>query len=230
MQTLRAFRTLFGVRRFIINGYQFGAGNSEAIASGAYWFYWRLGFRPSLPENDALAAEEGARLKKAPTRRTPATVLRRLARGDLVLDLADWEPADAFEEPLLVRLGAAVARRIATLPVASHEAGEAHLTRGVADALGLRHARGGAGEARHGFERLAPLAALLDLRAWSPAERRMRCCAGCRRRARLSNSHSPGSARNRFASSASCVPSAAPRSAKRHDGRLAIKLDSRDAV
>ena len=62
-QTLRAFRTLFGTRRFVINGYQFGAGNSEAIASGAYWFYYRLGFRPSLAENASLAAAEAERLQ-----------------------------------------------------------------------------------------------------------------------------------------------------------------------
>jgi len=39
------------VRRsaFVINGYQFGAGNSEAISSGAYWFYYRLGFRRACP-------------------------------------------------------------------------------------------------------------------------------------------------------------------------------------
>ena len=169
VETLRAFRTLFGTRRFIINGYQFGAGNSEAIASGAYWFYWRLGFRPSLPENVALAAAEAARLKRAPTQRTPATVLRRLARGDLVLDLADWNAGDDFEEPLLLRVGAAVARRIAELPVVSHEAGERHLSRQVAVALGARPG-GNAKEDRLGIERIAPLAALLDLRAWSAAE------------------------------------------------------------
>jgi hypothetical protein len=171
VQTLRAFRTLFGTRRFIINGYQFGAGNSEAIASGAYWFYWRLGFRPSLAENVELAAAEAARLKRAPTQRTPATVLRRLARGDLVLDLPDWDADDVFEEPLLLRVGAAVARRIAELPVASHDAGERRLASEVAGALGVglgRHAK-----AEHlGVERLAPLAALLDLRAWSEAERK----------------------------------------------------------
>jgi hypothetical protein len=170
VETLRAFRTLFGTRRFIVNGYQFGAGNSEAIASGAYWFYWRLGFRPSLPENVALAAAEAARLKRTPAQRTPAPVLRRLARGDLVLDLADWDPADAFEEPLLLRFGAAVARRIAELPVVSHEAGERRLAREVAVALGSKP-DGDAKADRSGIERLAPLAALLDLRAWSAAER-----------------------------------------------------------
>lgn len=169
VETLRTFRTLFGTRRFIVNGYQFGAGNSEAIASGAFWFYWRLGFRPSLPENVELAAAEAARLKRDPTQRTPVAVLRRLARGDLVLDLADWQSGDVFEEPLLLRVGAAVARRIAELPVASHGAGERRLAREVAAALGSKP--GGHAKAdRHGAERLAPLAALLDLRAWSAVE------------------------------------------------------------
>ena len=112
-QTLRVFRTMFGVRRFVINGYQFGAGNSEAISSGAYWFYYRLGFRPSLPENVALAAEEAERLRREPKVRTRPALLRRLARGDLHLDLADFGAADFFEEPLLTRVGAVVARRIA---------------------------------------------------------------------------------------------------------------------
>ena len=46
-QSLRAFRTLFGVTRFVVNPYQFGRDNEEALASGAYWFYDRLGFRPT---------------------------------------------------------------------------------------------------------------------------------------------------------------------------------------
>ena len=46
-QMLRAFHTLYGSTRFVINAYQFGAGNAEAIKSGAFWFYYRLGFRPA---------------------------------------------------------------------------------------------------------------------------------------------------------------------------------------
>ena len=91
-QTLRAFRSLFGVRRFIVNGYQFGAGNAEAIASGAYWFYYRLGFRPTSTEHQRLAEAEAARLQ-ADGGRSPAATLRQLARGDLVLDLPDWDDA-----------------------------------------------------------------------------------------------------------------------------------------
>jgi hypothetical protein len=170
-QMLRAFRTLFGTRRFVINGYQFGAGNSEAIASGAYWFYYRLGFRPSLADNASLAAAEAERLRTHPGERTRPAVLRLLARGDLHLDLEDFDARDFFEERLLTRLGAAVARRIAVLPVRSHHEGEGVLVRAVAKDLDVRElSRWPAGE-RRGFARLAPYAALLDLRAWSNSER-----------------------------------------------------------
>jgi len=171
-QMLRAFRTLFGVRRFVINGYQFGAGNSEAIGSGAYWFYYRLGFRPSLPENVGLAAQEAERLRREPGARTQPAVLRRLARGDLYLDLADSVEADFFEEPLLTRAGAALARRIADGGFASHRAGERELIEGVARALGLTRRQGWSADERRGFEKLAPFAALLDVARWPGPERR----------------------------------------------------------
>lgn len=35
----RVFATLFDARGFIVNGYQIGEANPEAIASGAFWFY-----------------------------------------------------------------------------------------------------------------------------------------------------------------------------------------------
>jgi hypothetical protein len=171
-QMLRAFRTLFGTRRFVINGYQFGAGNSEAIASGAYWFYYRLGFRPSLADNAALAAEEAERLRGNPGERTRPAVLRQLARGDLHLDLEDFDARDFFEERLLTRLGAAVARRIAVLSVRSHHEGEAVLVRAVAKDLDVRTLSRWPAEERRSFARLAPYAALLDLRAWKDGERR----------------------------------------------------------
>ncbi|MGZ8254462.1 MAG: hypothetical protein ACXWVT_06400 [Burkholderiaceae bacterium] len=169
-QTLRAFRTLFGVRRFIVNGYQFGAGNAEAIASGAYWFYYRIGFRPSGVDNARLAAVESTRLQREGGRSSSAT-LRRLATGDLHLDLPDWDPADAFDEALLDHAGTALARRLAEVPVWSRSAAARVLSRAVETACGVRPARWKAGE-RAAFERLAPLAGLLaGMPAWSRSER-----------------------------------------------------------
>jgi hypothetical protein len=169
-QTLRAFRTLFGVRRFIVNGYQFGAGNAEAISSGAYWFYYRLGFRPSSAENRRLAEEEAARLRRDGGRSSPAT-LRRLATGDLHLDLSDWDPADAFEESALDHVGTVLARRLAGVPVWSRAGAARVLSREVEAACATRPERWAIAE-RDAFHRLAPLAGLLPaLPAWPPAER-----------------------------------------------------------
>ncbi len=169
-QTLRAFRTLFGVRRFIVNGYQFGAGNAEAIASGAYWFYYRLGFRPSSAEYRSLAETEAARLRRDGGRSSPAT-LRRLATGDLHLDLSDWDPADAFDESALDHVGTALARRLAEVPVWSRTEAARVLSRSVETACDARPARW-TGGARDAFQRLAPLAGLLSaLPSWPKAER-----------------------------------------------------------
>jgi len=169
-QTLRAFRSLFGVRRFIINGYQFGAGNAEAIASGAYWFYYRLGFRPTSAANQRLAQAEATRLQ-ASGGRSPAATLRQLARGDLVLDLPDWDDADAFEESSLDRLGTAVARQLSVQPHWSRQGGARALAAEVARWCGVQLNRRAAPE-RSAFERLAPLvAALPGWSSWPRAER-----------------------------------------------------------
>jgi len=168
-QTLRTFRSLFGVRRFIINGYQFGAGNAEAIASGAYWFYYRLGFRPSLHDNQRLAGAESTRLRRDGGRSAAAT-LRQLARGDLVLDLPDWADRDAFAEDALDQLGTVVSRQLSAVPLWSREGGTRALSMEVARACGVRPRQWTAAE-RSAFQRLAPLVtALPGWRSWPHAQ------------------------------------------------------------
>jgi hypothetical protein len=169
-QTLRAFRSLFGVRRFIVNGYQFGAGNAEAIASGAYWFYYRLGFRPTSAGNQRLAEVEAARLQGSGGR-SPAATLRQLARGDLVLDLPGWDDADTFEESSLDRLGTVAARQLSVQPCWSRQDGARALAAEVARGCGVQlHQR--AVSERAAFERLAPLvAAVPGWSSWPRAER-----------------------------------------------------------
>src|SRR3984957_6065642 len=44
---LRLFRQLLSVTCFAVDPYQLGADNEEAIDSGAFWFYRKLGFRPA---------------------------------------------------------------------------------------------------------------------------------------------------------------------------------------
>jgi hypothetical protein len=81
---LRLFHQLLGVTLFTVDPYQLGFHNDEAIDSGAFWFYRKLGFRPTNAEVAKLLAIEEKRLRSNPDYRTPARTLRRLAAGWIV--------------------------------------------------------------------------------------------------------------------------------------------------
>jgi hypothetical protein len=172
LQMLRTFVTLFDCRRFIVNAYQFGAGNREAIASGAYWFYYRLGFRPAGAVLRTLAAAEAGRLARRGARSSAAT-LRRLADGDLHFDLPGWRAADAFPEALLPQLGAAAARRLAQVGAGTRDAAERTLAHALATDLGAGDLLRWPAARRRAFCDLAPLAALAaNVATWPASDRR----------------------------------------------------------
>jgi hypothetical protein len=87
-QVLRAYRQRFRVARFVVEPYQYGLGNREGLASGAFWFYWRLGFRPVVPRVRALAEGEAAKMAADASYRAPLATLRRFTASDVALDLA----------------------------------------------------------------------------------------------------------------------------------------------
>jgi hypothetical protein len=57
-QLMRTYRQRYGVASFTVEPYQFGKDNPEGIASGAYWFYYRFGFRSDDPRLAKLAEQE----------------------------------------------------------------------------------------------------------------------------------------------------------------------------
>ncbi len=84
---LAAVKHLFGTKTFVINTQQLGEDNPEAIATGAWWFYLKHGFRPRDPDVREVMNEELARKKRDPRHRSSPRTLRRLARGSLYLAL-----------------------------------------------------------------------------------------------------------------------------------------------
>jgi len=86
-QVLRVYSQRFGVDHFIAEPSQFGGGNREGLESGAFWFYYRLGFRPVTSALAALAAAEFDRMRREPGYRPPMPVLRRFTRSDIELRL-----------------------------------------------------------------------------------------------------------------------------------------------
>ncbi len=171
-QMLRAFRTLYGCDRFIINAYQFGAGNAEAIQSGAFWFYYRLGFRPGGAATRGLAAREAARMAADRGYRSDTKTLRALATGDLYLDMPGFVTADHFDEALLPQVGAIAARQISRQAAGSRIAALRQVAHAVARDLGIINLESWSPGERRGFDLLAPVVGgLPGLRDWPVAER-----------------------------------------------------------
>ncbi|MCC6244655.1 MAG: hypothetical protein IT353_17555 [Gemmatimonadaceae bacterium] len=84
-QLLRVYRQLFGVRYFEVDAHQFGLDNPDGIASGAFWFYYRYGFRPTDRTIASLARREKARLRAAPGTRTSRATLVRFTDSNVAL-------------------------------------------------------------------------------------------------------------------------------------------------
>jgi hypothetical protein len=95
-QILKLCRQMLGVSVFWVDPYQIGHDNDEAIESGAFWFYRKLGFRPVDEALEKLALREERRLAAGPGLRTPARALRKLAGSPMVYEppgapRGDWD-------------------------------------------------------------------------------------------------------------------------------------------
>ncbi len=84
---LRLFRQLLDVQCFSVDPYQIGLHNDEAIESGAFWFYRKLGFRPTNAKVAKLLEREEGKLRSDSAYRTSPGTLRRLAEGWMVYEV-----------------------------------------------------------------------------------------------------------------------------------------------
>jgi len=91
-QYLRLLHQIAGTTCISVYPYQIGKDNDEAINSGAFWFYRKLGFRPGRTELLALAKREEARMSRDPNHRTSAQTLRKLAEGHIFFEFGSREP------------------------------------------------------------------------------------------------------------------------------------------
>jgi hypothetical protein len=168
-QVLRVYRHHFGVSRFVVEPYQFGAGNREGLRSGAFWLYYRLGFRPVERTLRGLAAAEFERIRKAGGYRSSLPTMRALAASDIALDLA---PTDAAMRVDAGDLSRAASRHVGDAHRGDRRAAATTAVRRVAAALGAGDpSRWPAAEAR-AFRSLAQVIARVpDLDRWTREER-----------------------------------------------------------
>jgi hypothetical protein len=115
VRLLSIFRHLLGVTAFAIDPYQIGHENEEGIESGAFWFYRKLGFRPTNPEVMKLVLREEEKVASRKKYRTTAKTLRKLAESPMIFELDSPENATAGDwDRFSVRnVGLKIQRRMA---------------------------------------------------------------------------------------------------------------------
>jgi len=163
---------LFGSDTFTIFPYQLGEGNDEALQSGAWWFYHKMGFRPRAQAALRIMRGEVRRMRRNPAHRSSLATLKKLAEHSLYFTI-DRPRHDVIGRIELPNVGLSVTRYLARHYGGEGDRGYRACADEAARRLGVRsRARWNAGE-RVAFERWAPLILILPgLGRWSAAQRR----------------------------------------------------------
>ena len=170
-QVLKLHRDALGVTSFSIDPYQLGFENAEAIDSGAFWFYRKLGFRPTDAGVAARVEREERRMKEDPAYRSSKRTLESLVTHNLLYEVPGTA-AGHWDRFHVRNIGLAVNRRMAREFGGDAEALREASERRVAAILGLRP-RGMSPLERKAFAEYAPvLDAVPDLPRWTKAELR----------------------------------------------------------
>ena len=111
-KVLRLLHQLAGVTCFSVYPYQIGQDNEEAIQSGAFWFYRKLGFRPGRPDLLATTEREEKKIARHSGHRTSARTLRKLAEGHMFFEFGD-SPRGRWDSFSTRTLGLAAQRKMA---------------------------------------------------------------------------------------------------------------------
>lgn len=174
-QALRCLCALTGAKVMSVYPYQIGQDNDEALDSGAFWFYRKLGFHSGNPELERLAGREERKIAADPGHRTSRAVLKRLAEAHVFYEVQasgaqDAKGAGAWHtfstRNLAMRVNQRMAREFDGGATRIREAS----VREVSGALHLNPS-GWTDAQRRSLENWSLVLALMDLDHWNSEER-----------------------------------------------------------
>ncbi len=96
-QLLRVFKQVFSIDYFEIENYMFGRGNPDGIKSGAFWFYYKYGFRPVDSYLNELAEKESIKIKTKPGYRSSSKTLVQFTDSNMGLLLNGSKPISLLD-------------------------------------------------------------------------------------------------------------------------------------
>jgi hypothetical protein len=95
-QLLRVLKQALGVSYVEIEPYQFGLDNPGGITSGAFWFYYKYGFRPVDSLLKQLAKNEHHKIKTRKKYRSTAKTLLRFTESNIGINLGKRVPLNVL--------------------------------------------------------------------------------------------------------------------------------------
>ena len=169
-QALRCLSAMTGARTISVYPYQIGQNNDEALDSGAFWFYRKLGFRSGNNKLEEVARHEELKIAANPKHRTPKNILKRLAEAHVFCELPEGIPG-AWDTFSTRTLGLKVNRRMAREFAGDSPGIRKKSVAEVCRALGVNPLRWSAAE-RKAFENWSLVLALIpNLGRWSAREK-----------------------------------------------------------
>jgi hypothetical protein len=170
-QFFKLFYHHFGSQVYLVRSRQMGDGDDEPLHSGAFWFYYKLGFRAVKKRVRKLAEEEHEVIQRSSKYRSPMKTLRRLSKSDVFLHM-DSDQMDNWRELSLVNLGYVVTKYAAEVYDGNRDL---IVRRSVAAVISKLKVRGWKQWPKNeivALERLAPLiAGIPELSGWSTKDK-----------------------------------------------------------
>ena len=171
-RVLATMHHLFGADAFTVDPYQMGHENREGLKSGAWWFYYKLDYRPMDPEVKRLLKKELARIRRNPKHRTSLATLNQLSSKNMYLFLG--RPRKDIRGIIpLENIGLAVSRYVGQRFGSDREKATRVCAKEATRLLGVRSLGGFTAGERLAWERWSPLMLTLPgVERWTDEERR----------------------------------------------------------
>jgi hypothetical protein len=163
---------LFVTDSFFMDPYQLGHNNEEGLKSGAWWFYYKLNFRPEDRTVRRLLRQELGRMKRNRKHRSSIATLQQLTAENMWFYLNDRRD-DVLGKLSLGNVGLRISRYLAKRFGADRERGIKTCAREVAELLELSSLKDLSAGERLAWDRWSPLVLILPgVQKWSTEERR----------------------------------------------------------
>ena len=171
-RVLSMLRAVFHCNAFSVDPYQLGKENMEGLRSGAWWFYYKIGFRPTDATVKKVLRAELAKMKRRRSHRSSITTLEKLVQDSMHF-YREKPRRDIIGRISLGDIGVRLMETVSKRFGSDREGAEETCGDEAAKMLGVRSRSGWSRDERLVWNRWGPLVRTLPgLTRWSAREKR----------------------------------------------------------